>query len=39
LQGTSADQDNRFADKHKKLMKTMKFSENIDKKVGLPGLD
>lgn len=34
-QGTSTDQDNRFADKKKKLMKTMKFPDNVDKKVDM----
>lgn len=29
FQGTSADQDNRFADKEKKLMKQMKFEEVV----------
>lgn len=33
LQGTSAEQDNRFIDKNKKLMKTMKFAEGINTKV------
>ena len=33
LKGTSADQDSRFSDKNKKLMKSMKFADNIDKKV------
>ena len=32
-QGTSADQDNRFSNKEKKLMREMKFSENLAKKV------
>jgi len=31
--GTSADQDSRFSDKNKKLMKTMKFADNLEKKV------
>jgi len=31
--GTSADQDSRFSDKNKKLMKTMKFADNLDQKV------
>lgn len=35
FQGTSADQDNRFADKKKKLMKQMKFAENIETRVRL----
>lgn len=33
FQGTTAEQDNRFADKKKKLMKSMKFAEGIDRKV------
>ena len=33
VQGTSSDQDNRFSDKNKRLMKTMKFAEAIAKKV------
>lgn len=32
-QGTSAEQDNRFSDKHKKLLKQMKFSDNLNLKV------
>lgn len=32
-QGTSAEQDNRFSNKDKKLMKEMKFSESLTKKV------
>lgn len=35
FKGTSADQDSRFSDKNKKLMKTMKFAENIDKKIDM----
>ncbi|KAH3736285.1 hypothetical protein DPMN_042848 [Dreissena polymorpha] len=35
FKGTSADQDNRFADKKKKLMKQMKFSENVETKVDM----
>lgn len=35
FKGTSADQDSRFSDKNKKLMKTMKFADNIDKKVDM----
>jgi serine/arginine repetitive matrix protein 1 len=35
FKGTSADQDSRFSDKNKKLMKTMKFADNIDKKVNI----
>ena len=34
LQGTSAEQDNRFSNKEKKLMREMKFSDNLAKKVG-----
>ena len=33
LQGTTADQDNRFSDKEKKLLKTMKYEESITTKV------
>lgn len=33
LQGTSADQDTRFSDKEKKLLKQMKFSESLNAKV------
>lgn len=33
IQGTSADQDNRFTDKKKKLMKQMRFAESIESKV------
>lgn len=33
LQGTTADQDNRFSDKKKKLMKSMKFNDGLEKKV------
>ena len=35
LKGTTAEQDNRFADKKKKLMKSMKFADNLDKKVSI----
>lgn len=35
LQGTSAEQDNRFSNKDKKLMKEMKFAESLAKKVRL----
>ncbi|ESN95180.1 hypothetical protein HELRODRAFT_87156 [Helobdella robusta] len=35
FKGTSTDQDTRFADKKKKLMKTMKFADNLDKKVDM----
>jgi len=33
VQGTSSDQDNRFSDKSKRLMKTMKFADAIARKV------
>ena len=33
FKGTSADQDSRFSDKNKKLMKTLQFADNLDKKV------
>ena len=33
IQGTSFDQDNRFMNKNKKFMKSMKFSESLEKKV------
>ena len=33
FQGTNADQDNRFSDKEKKLLKQMKFEEVLSKKV------
>ncbi|KAG0713139.1 Serine/arginine repetitive matrix protein 1 [Chionoecetes opilio] len=35
LQGTSAEQDNRFSNKDKKLMKEMKFAESLAKKVDM----
>lgn len=35
FQGTTADQDNRFSDKKKKLMKSMKFNDGLEKKVCL----
>ncbi|KAH8872899.1 Serine/arginine repetitive matrix protein 1 [Schistosoma japonicum] len=35
FKGTSAEQDARFADKKKKLMKTMKFGENLTQKVDM----
>nr|CAH8865848.1 unnamed protein product [Trichobilharzia regenti] len=35
FKGTSAEQDARFADKKKKLMKTMKFGENLSQKVDM----
>ena len=33
FKGTSADQDRRFSDKELKLLKTMKFPPEFDKKV------
>ncbi|VDD81508.1 unnamed protein product [Mesocestoides corti] len=33
FKGTSTDQDSRFADKKKKLMKSMKFGDNLNQKV------
>lgn len=33
FRGTSAEQDNRFSDKHKKLLKQMKFSDALSLKV------
>ncbi len=35
LQGTSADQDNRFSDKEKKLLRQMKFEESLNTKIDL----
>jgi len=35
FRGTTAQQDARFADKKKKLMKTMKFAEGLDRKVDM----
>lgn len=35
FKGTSADQDRRFSDKELKLLKSMKFPQNFDKKVRL----
>ncbi|VDO99168.1 unnamed protein product [Soboliphyme baturini] len=35
FRGTSAEQDNRFTDKQKKLLKTLKFPENVSQKVDL----
>ena len=32
-QGTSAEQDNRFLDKQKKLLKSMRFDDVLNKKV------
>lgn len=34
-QGTTSDQDNRFSDKEKKLLKQMKFEESLSTKVGV----
>ena len=34
-QGTSADQDNRFSDKEKKLLNSMRFEESLAKKVDM----
>jgi len=33
VKGTTSDQDNRFTDKNKRLMKTMKFADATAKKV------
>lgn len=33
--GTTSEQDGRFTDKEKKLLKTMKFEETLDQKVRL----
>ena len=33
FQGTSADQDNRFSDKEKKLLKQMKFEDSLANKI------
>lgn len=35
FRGTSAEQDNRFSDKEKKLLKQMKFGESVTKKVDM----
>lgn len=35
FKGTSADQDSRFSDKNKKLMKSMKFADNLEKKIDM----
>lgn len=35
FQGTSAEQDNRFADKQKKLLKSLKFDESLHTKVDM----
>jgi len=35
FRGTSADQDNRFSDKEKKLLKTMKFEDVLAKKIDM----
>jgi serine/arginine repetitive matrix protein 1 len=34
-QGTSADQDTRFSNKHAKLLKTQKFASELDHHVSL----
>eukprot|EP00040_Diaphanoeca_grandis_P035074 m.219552 g.219552 ORF g.219552 m.219552 type:complete len:308 (+) comp33296_c2_seq2:121-1044(+) len=39
FRGTSADQDNRFSNKDKKLMKAMKFESIIDTKVSLKNVN
>lgn len=38
FKGTSAEQDSRFANKQKKLLKQMKFPDNIDVKVRIKSL-
>uniref|UniRef100_A0A3B1J4M1 Serine/arginine repetitive matrix protein 1 n=1 Tax=Astyanax mexicanus TaxID=7994 RepID=A0A3B1J4M1_ASTMX len=35
FRGTSAEQDNRFSNKHKKLLKQLKFAECLEKKVDM----
>ena len=35
FQGTTADQDNRFSDKEKKLLKMMKFEEGLNAKIDM----
>lgn len=35
FRGTSTEQDNRFSDKEKKLLKTIKFADNVTKKVDM----
>jgi len=35
FRGTTTDQDNRFSDKEKKLLKTMKFEDNLSKKIDM----
>lgn len=35
FRGTTAEQDNRFSDKYKKLLKQLKFSDNLLQKVNL----
>lgn len=35
FKGTSADQDSRFSNKEKKLLKTMSFPPEFDKKVDM----
>jgi len=35
FRGTSTEQDNRFSDKEKKLLKSIKFADNVTKKVDM----
>jgi len=35
FRGTNADQDKRFSDKEKKLMKSMKFEDSLLKKIDM----
>jgi len=35
FRGTSTEQDNRFSDKEKKLLKQIKFADNLTKKVDM----
>lgn len=35
FRGTSADQDNRFSDKEKKLLSSMKFEDALSKKIDM----
>lgn len=39
FRGTSAEQDNRFSDKHKKLLKQLKFNDIILQKVDLKSVN
>lgn len=39
FRGTSAEQDNRFSDKHKKLLKQMKFADSLSLKVDTSKVD